>query len=96
MAFTFNDFKENISSNLPDDICELNWIIKHVGYSLFGGTWSDLEPTLIGSSSIKESKIGSYFITEILRKDNDYNRQQAKELLNHLFSESLKKKNKTT
>ena len=86
--------KQEITSKLPNDVGELNWIIKYVGQAIFGDTWENFEPTLIGNAIITVSKDGANIINELFRKDNDLTKVEVNELLNHLFSESLDKKSK--
>lgn len=90
----FDIMVKTISNDLPNDINELNWIITKIGYILLGSLWDDFEDTLVGGkeykNNIKESKTGSNMIDII--HSISFNRDETKYLINHLFTESIKKK----
>ena len=89
----FKELKNEITNKLPNDIYELNWIIIMVGQVLFGDTWEQFENTLV-NGIINKSEVGEYLFSKILDKKNNFTKHETNELINHLFSQSLNKKNK--
>ena len=92
MSSFINNMKTTITNKLPNNINELNWIIKYVGQTLFKDTLVKIpENTVVEDDEMKESKIGIGIIMIILDREL-FNKNEAGDLLNHLFSESLNKK----
>ena len=89
----FKELQNEITNKLPNDIYELNWIIKMVGQVLFGDTWEQFENTLV-NGIINKSEVGEYLLSKILDKKNNFTKNETNELIDHLFSQSLNKKNK--
>ena len=75
--------KQTINSYLPDDKGELSYIVNNLGQRLFKNDWDLFKP-----SQLVEEKINSNII-DIINKT--FTNQQHNELINYLFSESLKK-----
>lgn len=88
----FIKLQNEITNKLPDDIYELNCIIKMIGQILFGDTWEEFEKTLV-KGSVSKSEVGEYLLFKILYKKNNFNKQETNELINQLFRESLNKIN---
>ena len=78
--------KENIINKLPDNNSELSWIIEECGKLLFKNKWDHFRPSQI--VHIKYSEKGFQLIKEIY---TNYKEEELNDLINYLFSSSLKK-----
>ena len=78
--------KENIINKLPDNNSELSWIIEECGKLLFKNKWDNFRPSQI--VYIKYSEKGFKLIKDIY---TNYKEEELNDLINYLFSSSLKK-----